>query len=90
MQSMLQRLQSLGFMDYALIGELVVSLGSLNELSSVIKNSSIANLERKYISEKENQQGWLYNIGVYKLPHYQVTASLSIALLHPREICVFE
>lgn len=54
MQSMLQCLQSLSFMDYALIGELIVSLGSLNELSSVIKNSSIANLERKYVSEKEN------------------------------------
>lgn len=50
MQSMLQCLQSLSFMDYALIGQLIVSLGSLNELSSVIKNSSIANLDRKYVS----------------------------------------
>lgn len=49
MQSMLQCLQSLAFVDYALIGQLIVSLGSLNKLPSVIKNSSVANLGRKYI-----------------------------------------
>lgn len=56
MQSMLQCLQSLTFMNYALIGQLVVSLGSLNELSSIIKNSSITNLERKRLG-KGKQDG---------------------------------
>lgn len=51
-------------MDYALVGQLIVPLGSLNELSSVVKYSSIANLERKDISGKEKQQRGLHNTGV--------------------------
>lgn len=43
-------------MDYALVGQLIVPLGSLDELPSVVKYSSIANLERKDLSEKEKQQ----------------------------------
>lgn len=64
MQCMFQCLQPLSLMDYALVGQLIVPLGSLNELSSVVEYSSIANLERKDISEKEKQQKWLHNTGV--------------------------
>lgn len=64
MQCMFQCLQPLSLMDYALVGQLVVSLGSLNELSPVVEYSSIANLERKDSSEKEKQQRQLHNIGV--------------------------
>lgn len=64
MQCMFQCLQALSLMDYALVGQLVVPLGSLNELSPVVQHSSIANLGRKDISEKIKQQRWLHNTGV--------------------------
>lgn len=64
MQCMFQCLQALSLMDYALVGQLVVPLGSLNELPSVVQHPSIANLERKHSSGKEKQQRWLQNTGV--------------------------
>lgn len=64
MQCVFQCLQPLSLMDYALVGQLVVPLGSLDELPPVVEHSSIANLERKHRSGKAKQQRWLHNTGM--------------------------